>query len=367
VAKNYRVGIIGRTGQGNYGHGLDTVWADVPRTEVVAVADEHEGGRAAVAKKTGAKAAYADYRRMLAKERPDIVAIGPRWIDQHHAMATACAEHGCHVYMEKPFVRTLEEADDVVRAFEMRHLKLAIAHQTRYCPVLDTAIKLVADGAIGDLLEIRGRGKEDARGGGEDLWVLGSHVMDMMRAFCGDAAICYATVTVEGRPITRSDAYDGNEGIGPLAGDTVNATYAFSGRVTGYFASHRRKEGRPTRFGVQIFGSKGVLEFYMGYLTTAYVLKDSSWSPGRSGAKWQPISSAGVGRPEPRDDAGLPGGNVAAVLDLLDAIENDRQPKCGMYDARATVEMIAAVFESQRVGGPVALPLENRRSPLTML
>ena len=42
--------------------------------------------------------------------------------------------------------------------------------------------KLIADGAIGTLLEFRGRGKEDRRGGGEDLWVLGSHVLDMIRA-----------------------------------------------------------------------------------------------------------------------------------------------------------------------------------------
>ena len=48
MAKKYRVGIIGRTGKGNYGHGLDTVWKHVDQIEVAAVADEHEGGRAAL-------------------------------------------------------------------------------------------------------------------------------------------------------------------------------------------------------------------------------------------------------------------------------------------------------------------------------
>ncbi len=39
--KKYRVGIIGHTGRGNYGHGLDRVWEEVERAEVIAVADPH--------------------------------------------------------------------------------------------------------------------------------------------------------------------------------------------------------------------------------------------------------------------------------------------------------------------------------------
>jgi hypothetical protein len=64
---------------------------------------------------------------------------------------------------------------------------------------------------------------------------------------------------------------------------------------------------------------------------------------------------------------GLHSGNVAAVHDLLDAIDKDRQPLCSMYSGRAVVEMIAAIFESQRIGGPVSLPLTRRESPLTAL
>ena len=65
-------------------------------------------------------------------------AICPRWIDQHHDMLIAAAEAGCHVYMEKPFCRTLKECDAVVKALDMRHLKLGIAHVSQYSPVLAT-------------------------------------------------------------------------------------------------------------------------------------------------------------------------------------------------------------------------------------
>lgn len=368
MAKKYRVGIIGHTGLGDYGHAVDAAFLKLGNVEIAAVADADEAGRAAAQKRTGAGAAYAGYHDMLAREKLDIVAVCPRWVDQHHDMLIAAAEAGCHVYMEKPFCRTLKECDAVVRALDMRHLKLGIAHVSQYSPVLSTVLKIIADGVIGELLEIRGRGKEDQRGGGEDLWVLGSHVFGLMRSIaCGNASSCYATVTQQGRPIARGDVREGAEGIGPLAGDHVQASYAFAQGVTGYFASRRGVAGKPTRFAVQVFGSKGVIELESGYLVKAHLLRDGGWSPGRSGGAWEPITSAGVGKPEPRADGSYEGGHVAAITDLIAAIEEDRETKCSARDATAIVEMIAAVFESHRLSRPVELPLKTRVNPLTLL
>ena len=47
----FRVAVIGRTGRGDYGHAIDTVWAEVPTTKVVAVADDDRVGLAAAAKR----------------------------------------------------------------------------------------------------------------------------------------------------------------------------------------------------------------------------------------------------------------------------------------------------------------------------
>jgi predicted dehydrogenase len=368
VAKKYRVGIIGHTGRGDYGHAVDAAFRKVESVEIVAVADPVETGRAAAQKRTDAKTAYADYRDMLAKEKPDIVAICPRWLDQHHDMLLAAAEAGCHVYMEKPFCRTLKECDAVVAAFDMRHRKLGIAHISQYSPVLATVLKIVADGTIGDLLEIRGRGKEDARGGGEDLWVLGSHIFGLMRSLAGASATsCFATVNQQGRPVVKADVKEGPEGIGLLAGDHVQASFRFPKDVSGYFASRKGMAGKPTRFAVQVFGSKGVIEMESGYLVKADLLRDSSWSPGRSGSKWETITSAGIGKPEPRTDGTYEGGHIAAITDLIEAIEKDRDTKCSPRDAAAIIEMIAAVFESHRVGRPVELPLKTRTNPLSLL
>ena len=368
MAKKYRVGIIGHTGRGDYGHAVDAAFLKVPNVEIVAVADPVEAGREAAQKRTGAKTAYAAYRDMLAKEKLDIVAVCPRWIDQHHDMLLAAAQAGCHIYMEKPFCRTLKECDAVVRELDVRHRKLGIAHISQYSPVLATVLKVIADGTIGDLLEIRGRGKEDNRGGAEDLWVLGSHIFGLMRSIAGGSATsCYATVTQQGEPVVKGHVKEGPEGIGLMAGDHVQASYAFPKGVTGYFASRKGVAGKPTRFAVQVFGSKGVIELESGYLVKADLLRDSSWSPGRTGSKWEAITSAGIGKPEPRTDGTYEGGHVAAITDLLDAIENDREAKCSPRDGTAIVEMIAAAFESHRVAKPVELPLKTRVNPLSLL
>lgn len=364
----YRIGIIGHTGRGNYGHGLDLPWQHLDACEVVAVSDPHEGGRQAAIRRTGAARGYADYQQMLKQERPDIAVICPRWIDQHRDMVLACADYGCHMYLEKPFCQDLEQADEIVRACEMRHLKLAIAHTNRYSPVVRTVRRLLRDGEIGDVLEIRARGKEDARrGGGEDLWVLGTHMLDLACALAGEPESCFATVRQDGVPVERKHVGNGNEGIGPLAGDHVQSLFRFKSGVTGYFASKRGAGGGAGRFGMQIFGSRGIIELQSGYLKPAALLRDPAWSPGRTGSEWSVITSAGVDQPETETDGGHGGANLVAARDLLSSIEGDRQPVSSVYDARTATELIIATFESHRTGGPVSLPLKNRRHPLTLL
>ncbi len=363
----YRVAVIGRTGRGNYGHGLDVVWKDVENVEIVAVADENEKGRAEAAQRLGVTKTYADYREMLEKERPQIVSVAPRWLNCHRDMVVECAKFGCHVFLEKPMCRTLAEADEMVDACERAHVKLAIAHQTRYSPRLARVKELIGEGKLGDILELRGRGKEDARGGGEDLMVLGTHIMDLMRFLCGNPQWCFARVLEGGKPVTKAQVRDGAEGIGPLAGDEIHATYGFASPTMGYFSTHRAKHGASARFGLQVYGTRGVLTLTTGSLPFVFFCEDPSWSPGRSKAQWVEVTSNGLGKPETLQDGGLHQGNVMIAKDLIRAIETDTQPLGSVYDGRAALEMILSVYESHRLNAPVPLPLKNRQHPLSLM
>jgi predicted dehydrogenase len=365
MAKKYRAAVIGRTGKGNYGHGLDVVWTNLDDVEIVAVADEDEKGRADAAKRLGARAAYADYRQMLDKERPHFVSVADRWLDAHYDMVIACAHSAASIFLEKPMCRTLAEADAMIRACEMHHVKLAIAHQTRYSPRLHQVREIIGERRIGEMLELRCRGKEDARGGGEDLMVLGTHLMDLMRFLAGDARWCYASILQGGKPATRADVREGGERMGPVLGDQIDAIFGFDKGIIATFGTRKNAAGRDTRYGMEIRGTKGIIQLTTGGLPPVFLLDDPSWFPGKSRVAWQEITSAGIGKPEPLKDAGLGMANVLIAKDLIAAVEQDRQPLGSMYDGRAALEMILAVYESWRIRGPVALPLKERTHPLT--
>src|SRR5262249_16606762 len=158
--------------------------------------------------------------------------------------------------------------------------------------------------------------KEDQRGGGEDLWVLGSHVMNLIQFCGGEAKWCFGRIEQDGKPVTKAEVKDGNEGIGPLAGDHGGAMYGLESGATAYFGSQGRAGGGgESRFGLQIYGSKGVLEILTGHLPSVQFLPDPTWSPGRGKTNWINVSSAGIGKPEPIKDGGLGGGNMLAVQD----------------------------------------------------
>lgn len=352
------VGVIGHTGQGNYGHGEDTVWLKIPQTKIVAVADADPQGLADAAKRLGGVEAFADYKAMLAKAKPDIAAICPRHIHEHRDMIVAAIQAGVKgIYVEKPFVRTLAEADEIVKLCADKGVRLAIAHRNRYHPVVDVVKQLVASGEIGELKEVRVRGKQDQRGGGLDLWVLGGHGFNLATLFTGPAISCEATILVEGRPATKADIRPGDEGVGLIVGDEVHARYETKSGTSLYFDSKKGTPAKGTPFGARLIGTKGVISLQIDEEPLAILERDGQKTP---------ITTAGIGKLEPIKDIKLiNGGHHGAIRDLLAAIAEKREPLCGSEDGRETVELTLAVFASFAAGGKmVTLPLADRQHPL---
>jgi predicted dehydrogenase len=352
------VGVIGHTGQGNYGHGQDAVWLKIPQTKIVAVADADPAGLAVAAQKLGGVKAFADYRAMLAEIKPDIVAICPRHIHEHRDMIVAAIAAGVKgIYIEKPFVRTLAEADEIVKLCADKGVRLAIAHRNRYHPVLATVQKLVDAGEIGELKEVRVRGKQDQRGGGLDLWVLGGHGLNLATLFTGPATSCVATILVEGRPATKEDVRPGDEGVGLIVGDEIHARYETKSGIPLYFDSKKGTPAKGTPFGARLIGTKGVISLQIDEEPLAILERD--------GVK-TPITTAGIGQAEPiKDIKLLNGGHHGAIRDLLAAIADKREPLCGPEAGRETVELTLGVFASFAAGGKkVTLPLADRQHPL---
>jgi len=361
--RRLRAGIIGHTGQGNYGHDLHlSLLPFRNRIEIIALADPDPAGRAKRAAEIQAARTYADYREMLEKERPEFVLIAPRWTTRHLEYLLAAAGIGAHGVLEKPIASDLQEADAMVAAAERKNLKWSIAFNFRVHPAIQRARQAVIEqGMIGQLLEMRARGKEDQRAGGEDLIVLGSHQFDLMRFFAGDPQWCTSDIQVQGQPARQDQAHPATEPVGLVLGDRIEATFGFAKGIMGYFASAKTGDGNQGRWGIDLYGTRGIVSIRNDAASPVHVLQESSWAPGGKPSAWRPIMMDDTGK-NPTEDKTA--GYRPIIEDLLRAIREDRRPQVSLQDGRAAQEMVQAVYEAYLQGGRVSFPLSRRISPL---
>jgi len=348
--------VIGHTGRGDYGHGLESIFSNRLNVEVVALADPDSEGRAKTSAKIGARRTYADYGELLEKERPSLVSIAMRQADQHHAVAMAALQAGAHIYCEKPFVTAPNESDEALLEAEKGGRKIAVAHTMRMMPVVVLLKQAIAEGLIGDMQELRAYGKQDARAGGEDMMVLGSHLFDLMRLFLGDPLWCTARVLREGRDITSASRRIVNDNVGYVAGDQVFAQFAFPKAVNATFTSAAKLSETVGHWGIEFFGSKGAARINCDIAPNVFVRRSTGWkSEGKTDA-WELLDVSLVKSPPPQ--------NHGPVGDWLDAIAKNREPECSGRNGAWAVEMVMAVYHAALSGRRVSFPLVSRNHPL---
>ena len=366
----YRAGAIGRTGRGDWGHGLDVAFVGLPDVELIAVADDHPEGLKAAAARTGATVSYDDYHEMLDQEDLDLVAVCPRWLGPHRETVIAAAEAGVKgILCEKPFAPTLADADAMVEACERAGTRVAVAHR-RANPYEQHARKLVDDGAIGDLRVLRAHGKCDHRSGAQDLMVLGTHMMDSMRYVAGsNVAWVTGHVTQDGRDVTVDDVRAGDEEIGLIAGNGVSAYYAFENGVAAHFESlpsEMTADRTGNWFGFEVYGTRGVISVRNSPRGSMFVYPHGQWVPGNEDEKWEPVVLDGWGQHENVPDrSSMHLSNRMIVTELIEAVDEGRDVVASSSDkdARAALEMIMGVHESHRLGARVPFPMANRDNP----
>lgn len=354
----FKAAVIGHTGRGDYGHGLESIFGNRLNIELVAVADPDPAGRARIAAKVGAPRHYADYREMLEKERPGLVSLAMRHADQHHAIALAALKAGAHVYCEKPFVTAPIEADELLAEAERRRLKIAVAHTMRMMPVIVRLKQAVTEGLLGELVEARAFGKQDTRAGGEDMMVLGSHLFDLLRLFLGDPLWCTARVLWQARDITPADRRQVKDNVGYVAGDQVFAGFAFPKGVNATFTSDANLRETVGHWGIEFFGSKGAARINCDIAPNVFVRRSTSWKPEGKTDEWEPLDMSQVKSPPPH--------NLGPVGDWLDAIAKNREPECSGGNGAWAVEMVMAVYHAALTGKRVPFPLAVRTHPLAV-
>ena len=91
---------------------------------------------------------FSDLSEMLEKTRPDVVHITTP-PQSHFALAKQCLERGCHVYVEKPFTVTSDEAEALIDLATQRKLKLTAGHNLQFTLEMLEMRRLVQQNFLG--------------------------------------------------------------------------------------------------------------------------------------------------------------------------------------------------------------------------
>jgi len=151
--KKITTGVIG---VGNRGSHLMTEVLRQPNAQVVALCDiRADRLDAAATKAASAKPkTTSDWRKIIDDKSIDAVYIAtPPYL--HVEMAIAALKAGKHVYCEKPVGTTADSIRDLIKVVDQSKTVFHVGQQLRSYSQISAAIKLIHEGAIGDVLFVK--------------------------------------------------------------------------------------------------------------------------------------------------------------------------------------------------------------------
>ncbi|NUM35260.1 MAG: Gfo/Idh/MocA family oxidoreductase [Candidatus Brocadiae bacterium] len=147
--KKIRYGVIGIKGFGK--HHIQAASIN-PHVEIVAFSDIDEEFLLAKSKASGVKG-FSRYQDMLSAGILDAVSIVvPHHL--HYSIGKDCLKAGLHIYLEKPFVNTISQADTLLGIAREKNLKICVGYQYRNYQVSRFLKKCLDEGKIGKVMRI---------------------------------------------------------------------------------------------------------------------------------------------------------------------------------------------------------------------
>ncbi len=347
----------------------------------VAVGTDAAGAQA-LADNWGWEEWSTDWREVVARPDVDIVDIAtPTYL--HHDMAVAAADHGKHVFLEKPFALSVEQARAMLAAVERAGVTHYVNHNYRRAPAVRLAKRLIDDGFIGRIFHWRSAYLQDwivdpnfpltwhlrqetaGYGAHGDL---GSHSVDLARFLVGDiAAVTGMTANfIPTRPLpgagaaTFSAGSGESTGTGPVTVDDASFFIAeFAGGALGSFEVSRFAPGRKNYNYFEIYGSEGSLVFNLERMNELQVFSrnDPAYAQG-----FRTIIATEAGQHDYIANWWPPGHLIGyehefhhAVYDFMKAIESGTPIAPNFYDGLKEMEVLGAAMESAKSGKKVSL------------
>ncbi len=322
----YRVGIIGC---GAMGRSHARSWSQRDDAEVMAATDISQESAQRLAAEYSVPAAYTDYDEMLENENLDIVSI-PTWQGARAAATVAAAEAGVKAILgEKPIADNLGNADDMIAACDEHDVKLAIGHNRRFDPDLNEIRRLVAAGAIGEPRIVHYIAKPDA-----GLLNTATHAIDSWRYYLSDPE----TLWVIGQVSRTTDRWERRSRCEDLCMGLV----CFEGGARGIYEGDLPG---PVISMPEITGTEGKIA--RGEEGKLMLHRDAK-------GDWREIEPPPVSTDQYQE-----------LIDWIEGRVESHRSNAGQ--ARYTLEIMMAIFESLRIKGVVTMPLTTRECPLDMM
>lgn len=321
--------------------------------EIVAVCDVEESHMQEVLAKHGLEGEssirrYCDYKEMIRENDLELVSIATE-SGSHAEIALYCIEQGINVIIEKPMAMSMRDAEEIIRLSKEKHVKVSACHQNRFNVAVQELRRALEEGRFGRLSHgsihvrwNRNRGYYEqapwrgtwAQDGGA-LMNQCIHGIDLLRWMMGDEVESVYGVTKQ-----QFHDYLEAEDIGMAVVRFKNGAVATVEGTTNVFPQNLEET-------LYVFGENGTVK--LGGKSTnnidVWEFADES-EEDRKNKGLEEATSNVYGN-----------GHTSLFADMIDAIRHDRKPYVDAAAGRNALEMVLAIYKSQKTGEVVRLPL----------
>lgn len=323
--------------------------------EIVAVCDIVSEHMEAVLEKHGLEKdlsikRYTDYKQMIEENSVDLISIATE-SGIHAEIALYCIDKRINVIIEKPMAMSLADADKIIALASEKKVKVSACHQNRFNIAVQEMRAALEAGRFGKLshgsIHVRWnrnqeyytqapwRGTWEQDGGA--LMNQCIHGIDLLRWTFGDEV-----EEVYGQTRQQFHHYLEAEDVGMAVVKFKNGAIATIEGTTNVYPQNLEET-------LYVFGEKGTVK--IGGKSTNNIdvwnFADETQEDQKNKGL-EEVTSNVYGN-----------GHTSLFADMVEAIKNDRKPYVDAQAGRNALEMILAIYKSQKIGQPVKLPLSD--------
>jgi predicted dehydrogenase len=292
---------------------------------------------------------YTDYIKMIEENEIELVGITTE-SGSHAEIALNCINQGINVIIEKPMAMSMLDANEIIKRSDEKGVKVSVCHQNRFNVAIQEMRKALESGRFGKLshgsIHVRWNRNEDyytqapwrgtwAQDGGT-LMNQCIHGIDLLRWMMGDEI-----EEVYGAIRQQFHDYLEAEDIGMAVLKFKNGTIATIEGTTNVYPQNLEET-------LYLFGEKGTVK--IGGKSTTNI---DVWEFADN----LEVDNAKKGLQEPTSNV-YGNGHTSLYGDMIDAIKKDRKPYIDATAGKNALEVVLAIYKSQKEGKAVKLPLE---------